>query len=114
MYIIVGLGNPGREYAGTRHNVGFNVVTRIADDYKIQVNDKEHKAVCGRGFINGSKVLLAMPQTYMNLSGESVRSLVNYYKIDPEEELMIIYDDVSMDIGRIRMRKSGSAGGLWE
>lgn len=111
MYIIAGLGNPGREYAGTRHNVGFNVVTRIADDYKIQISDKEHKALCGKGFINGNKVLLALPQTYMNLSGESVRSLVNYYKINPEEELIVIYDDVSMDIGRIRIRRAGSAGG---
>lgn len=111
MYIIVGLGNPGREYAGTRHNIGFNVVTRISDDYRIPIRDREHKAVCGKGFINGNKVLLALPQTYMNLSGDSVRELVNYYKIDPEEELMIIYDDVSMDIGRIRMRKKGSAGG---
>lgn len=111
MYIIAGLGNPGREYAGTRHNTGFNVVTRIADEYKIPMTSGEHKALCGKGFINGNKVLLAMPQTYMNLSGESIRSLVNYYKIDPEEELMIIYDDVSMDIGRLRMRKKGSAGG---
>ena len=111
MYIIVGLGNPGREYAGTRHNIGFNVVTRIADDHNILLNIKEHKAVCGKGFINGQKVLLALPQTYMNLSGEAVRALVDYYKIDPEEELIVIYDDISMDVGRIRMRAKGSAGG---
>lgn len=91
--------------------MGFNVVTRIADDYKMQITIKEHKALCAKGFIGGQKVLLALPQTYMNLSGESIRELVNYYKIDPETELMIIYDDVSMDVGRIRMRAKGSAGG---
>lgn len=111
MYIIAGLGNPGRQYAGTRHNMGFNVVTRIADDYKMQITIKEHKALCAKGFIGGHKVLLALPQTYMNLSGESIRELVNYYKIDPETELMVIYDDISMDVGRIRMRAKGSAGG---
>ncbi len=111
MYIIAGLGNPGRQYAGTRHNMGFNVVTRIADDYKMQITIKEHKALCAKGFIGGQKVLLALPQTYMNLSGESIRELVNYYKIDPETELMVIYDDISMDVGRIRMRAKGSAGG---
>ena len=111
MYIIAGLGNPGRQYAGTRHNMGFNVVTRIADDYKMQITIKEHKALCAKGIIGGKKVLLALPQTYMNLSGESIRELVNYYKIDPETELMVIYDDISMDVGRIRMRAKGSAGG---
>ena len=111
MYIIAGLGNPGRQYAGTRHNMGFNVVTRIADDYKMQITIKEHKALCAKGFIGGQKVLLALPQTYMNLSGESIRELVNYYKIDPETELMVIYDDISMDVGRIRMRAKGIAGG---
>ena len=91
--------------------MGFNVVTRIADDYKMQITIKEHKALCAKGFIGGQKVLLALPQTYMNLSGESIRELVNYYKIDPETELMVIYDDISMDVGRIRMRAKGSAGG---
>lgn len=111
MYIIVGLGNPGNQYAGTRHNIGFNAVTRLADDYNIAMNMKKHKAICGAGFIGGNKVLLAMPQTYMNLSGESVRELVDYYKIDSEEELIIIYDDISIDVGRMRMRAKGSAGG---
>ena len=111
MYIIAGLGNPGRQYAGTRHNMGFNVVTRIADDYKMQITIKEHKALCAKGFIGGQKGLLALPQTYMNLSRESIRELVNYYKIDPETELMVIYDDISMDVGRIRMRAKGSSGG---
>ncbi len=111
MYIIAGLGNPTRQYAGTRHNMGFNVVTRIADDYKMQITIKEHKALCAKGFIGGQKVLLALPQTYMNLSGESIRELVNYYKIDPTTQLMVIYDDISMEVGRIRMRAKGSAGG---
>lgn len=111
MYIIVGLGNPGTEYAGTRHNIGYNVVTRISDDYNIPIRIKEHKSICGKGYIEGQKVLLALPQTYMNLSGEAVRSLVDYYKIDPEEELIVIYDDISMDVGRIRLRAKGSAGG---
>ncbi len=111
MYIIAGLGNPGIQYAGTRHNMGFNVVTRIADDYNMQITIREHKALCAKGFIEGQKVLLAMPQTYMNLSGQSIRELVNYYKIDPRTRLMVIYDDISMDVGRIRMRAKGSAGG---
>ncbi len=111
MYIIVGLGNPGAKYAGTRHNIGFNVVTRIADDYNISLDIKKHKAICGKGYIAGQKVILAMPQTFMNLSGESVRELVDYYKIDPEEELIVIYDDISLDVGRMRLRAKGSAGG---
>lgn len=111
MYIIVGLGNPGTKYAGTRHNIGFNVVTRLADDYSISMNINKHKAVCGAGFIAGQKVLLAMPQTFMNLSGESVRSLVDFYKIDPEEQLIVVYDDISLDVGRMRIRAKGSAGG---
>ncbi len=111
MYVIVGLGNPGRKYAGTRHNIGFNVVTRIADDYDISLNIKKHKAICGAGYIEGNKVLLALPQTYMNLSGDSVRALVDFFKINPENELIVIYDDVSLDVGRIRLRAKGSAGG---
>ena len=85
MYIIVGLGNPERKYDGTRHNIGFSALTVLADTYGISMDIKKHKAVCGKGVIEGQKVLLAMPQTYMNLSGESVRELVDYYKIDPEE-----------------------------
>lgn len=111
MYIIVGLGNPDRKYAATRHNIGFDAITRLCDDYHISLNGREHKAVCGKGYIEGEKVLLAQPQTYMNLSGESVRALVDYYKIDPEEELIIIYDDINLDVGRLRIRGKGSAGG---
>ncbi len=111
MYIIVGLGNPTREYAGTRHNVGYEVVSILADRFDIATDFIKHKAVCGKGVIEGNKVMLAMPQTYMNLSGESVRELVDYYKIDVSSELIIVYDDVDLDPGRIRVRKSGSAGG---
>lgn len=111
MYIIAGLGNPTREYAGTRHNIGFDTITHISDKYGIPLNKKEHKAVCGSGYIDGMKVILLQPQTYMNLSGESIREFVDFYKIDPEEELIVVYDDVSLEPGNIRVRPRGSAGG---
>ena len=111
MFIIVGLGNPTKEYEGTRHNVGFAVIDAIADKYNIMVTERKGRAFCGKGIIAGQKVLLAKPQTYMNLSGESVRSLIDFYKIDEEAELLIIFDDVSLDVGQIRIRKKGSAGG---
>jgi PTH1 family peptidyl-tRNA hydrolase len=110
MKIIVGLGNPTREYEGTRHNVGFSVIQRISDEYDIQVEAKKHKALIGKGIIEGEKVILAKPQTYMNLSGESVRELLDYYKCD-NSDLIVIYDDISLDVGRIRLRAKGSAGG---
>lgn len=111
MYIIVGLGNPTKEYEGTRHNVGFEVIDRLADKYSISVDAKKHRAYIGKGMIAGQKVILVKPQTYMNLSGESVRSLLDYYKIDEEEELLVVYDDISLDNGQIRIRAKGSAGG---
>lgn len=111
MYIIAGLGNPERKYAGTRHNIGFSAVTILADKYDISMDIKKHKAVCGKGYIEGHKVILAMPQTYMNLSGESIRELVDYYKIDPEKELIVIYDDINLAPGKLRIREKGSAGG---
>ena len=111
MYIIAGLGNPTKEYDKTRHNVGFSVIDVLADRYRIDISEKKHKALCGRGVIEGQKVILVKPQTYMNLSGESIRGLVDYYKIDPENELVVIYDDVSLDVGQLRIRKKGSAGG---
>ena len=110
MKIIIGLGNPSREYAGTRHNVGFSVIYNISHYYHIKVDTKKHKALIGKGVIEGEKVILAMPQTYMNLSGESVRELVDYYKCD-NSDIIVIYDDISLDVGRIRIRKKGSAGG---
>lgn len=111
MFIIAGLGNPTREYAGTRHNIGFDVIDVIAEQNYISVMECKHRALIGKGMIDGQKVILAKPQTYMNLSGEAVRELVNYYKIDAEKELIVIYDDVSLDVGQIRIRKKGSAGG---
>lgn len=111
VFVIAGLGNPGREYAGTRHNIGFDAITRLSDEYNIPLDFKKHKALCGKGVIAGRKVILAQPQTYMNLSGESVRELADYYKISVKDELLVIYDDISMHTGRLRIRKKGSAGG---
>lgn len=111
MYIIVGLGNPGKQYAHTRHNVGFDTIDILAERYHISMDIKKHKAVCGKGVIEGQRVVLARPQTFMNLSGESVRELVDFYKIDPEEELIVIYDDISLEPGQLRIRPKGSAGG---
>lgn len=111
MHIIVGLGNPTKEYQNTRHNIGFDVIDKLADTYHISVLEKKHKALVGKGVINGQKVILAKPQTYMNLSGESVRELIDYYKADEESELIVIYDDISLDVGQLRIRRKGSAGG---
>lgn len=110
MFLIVGLGNPGVEYTATRHNIGFDMITYLSDKYNIPVNSREGKALVGKGILAGEKVMLAQPQTYMNLSGESVRALMDYYKIDIED-LLVIYDDISLDVGQIRIRKKGSAGG---
>ena len=111
MYIIVGLGNPTRKYEGTKHNVGFDTIDYLVDEYNIPSSGLGHKAMYGKGLLPGQKVLLAKPMTYMNLSGESVRELVNYYKIDPEQELIVVYDDISLEPGQVRIRKKGSAGG---
>lgn len=110
MYIIIGLGNPTREYEATRHNIGFDAITRLADDYHISLDTKKHKAICGKGMIGGEKVILAKPQTFMNLSGESVRELIDFYKVT-KEEIIVIYDDISLDVGQLRIRTKGSAGG---
>ena len=111
MFIIAGLGNPTLQYEGTRHNVGFDVIDMLADRYNISVDGRKGRALIGKGMIGGQKVLLVKPQTYMNLSGESLRELVNYYKIDEEHELLVIYEDISLDVGQLRIRKKGSAGG---
>lgn len=111
MYIIAGLGNPGGKYEKTKHNMGFQVIDLLADKYHIEMNQKKHKAICGTGVIEGVKVLLLKPQTFMNLSGESIREAVDFYKIDPETELIVIYDDISLAPGHLRIRKKGSAGG---
>ena len=111
MFIIAGLGNPTLQYEGTRHNVGFDVIDMLADRYNISVDGRKGRALVGKGIIEGQKVLLVKPQTYMNLSGESLRELVNYYKLDPESELIVVFDDISLEPGNIRIRKKGSAGG---
>lgn len=111
MYIIAGLGNPGRQYEGTRHNVGFSVIDILADKYGIALDFEKHKAICGKGVIEGEKVILVKPLTFMNLSGESLQEVVHYYKVDPENDLIVISDDIDLDVGRIRVRPKGSAGG---
>lgn len=111
MFVIAGLGNPTAQYEKTRHNVGFDVIDVLAEKYNINVNEKKHKALCGTGIIQGQKVLLVKPQTFMNLSGESIGAVLNFYKLEPETELIVIYDDISLEPGRLRIRKKGSAGG---
>jgi len=110
MYIIAGLGNPTKKYEGTRHNAGFCVIDQMARDYNINVDTKKHKALCGSGYIEGQKVLLLKPQTFMNLSGESIREAADFYKTEPED-ILVIFDDISLDAGQLRIRKKGSAGG---
>lgn len=111
MYIIVGLGNPKKEYANTRHNIGFDVIDRLAEEENIAVLEKKHKAMIGKGYVAGQKCILAKPMTYMNLSGESVQELISYYKADESTQLIVISDDISLDVGQLRIRKKGSAGG---
>ena len=110
MYIIAGLGNPTREYEKTRHNVGFDTIDVLADKLNTSVDEKKFKGLYGRGIIAGEKVILLKPQTFMNLSGESVREAADFYKVDPEH-IIVIYDDISLDVGQLRIRKKGSAGG---
>lgn len=109
MYIIVGLGNPGKRYDNTRHNIGFITLDYLADKNSIKINKLKHKALVGEGNISGQKVLLVKPQTFMNLSGNSVRELMDYYKVDIEN-LIVVYDDVDIPVGALRIRKKGSAG----
>lgn len=111
MYLIVGLGNPGKQYEHTRHNVGFDALDLLAEKNHIDFTEKKHKAVYGSGYIAGQKVILAKPQTFMNLSGESVQELLAFYKLDPVQELLVIFDDISLAPGNIRIRAKGSAGG---
>ncbi|MCR5278626.1 MAG: aminoacyl-tRNA hydrolase [Lachnospiraceae bacterium] len=111
MYIIAGLGNPGKDYSGTRHNCGFMVLDKLASEIGTSVQEKKHKGLEGKGVIEGNKVILLKPQTYMNLSGECIREAAEYFKIDPESELIVVYDDISLEPGSIRVRKNGSAGG---
>ncbi len=111
MYLIVGLGNPGKKYDGTKHNMGFDVLDEIIDRNRISLSGTAMKAMYGKGVVGGQKAVLIKPMTYMNLSGEAVGEYVRYYKIDPENELLVIYDDIDTEPGHLRIRKKGSAGG---
>lgn len=111
MYVIAGLGNPGAKYVNTRHNIGFMVIDELAGKNGISVTEKKHKALVGKGIVGGEKVLLVKPQTFMNLSGESIREIIDYYKIEEKSELIVISDDISLGVGALRIRKKGSAGG---
>ncbi len=111
MFLIAGLGNPTRQYENTRHNVGFDALDVIAEQYQIPVNNIKFNGLSGTGLIEGEKVVLIKPLTYMNLSGEAIRDYVQFYKVDPENQLLVIYDDISLPPGKIRLRKKGSAGG---
>ena len=110
MILIVGLGNPGKQYEQTRHNIGFDVIDYMANKYNIDVNREKFKGICGEGFIENKKVILLKPLTYMYLSGDSIRELANFYKLE-DDEIIVVYDDISLDIGRLRIREKGSAGG---
>ena len=109
MYIIVGLGNPGKEYEKTRHNTGFMVIDKLADKYNIEINKEKHKALIGTGIIEGEKVMLVKPQTFMNLSGEAVLEVMNFYK-EALDNLVTIFDDIDLPVGAIRIKERGSAG----
>ena len=111
MKLIVGLGNTGAKYDGTRHNVGFDVVDAVARRLNIEIKQSKANGLYGEGRIDGEKIFLLKPQTFMNLSGESIREIVDYYKVDDTAELIVISDDISLDVGQIRIRKKGSAGG---
>lgn len=111
MYLIAGLGNPTKKYENTRHNIGFDVISHLADQYHISMNTTKFQGICGTGLIEGQKALLIKPQTFMNLSGACIGEAVNFYKLDPARELIVIYDDIALEPGFIRVRKKGSAGG---
>ena len=111
MYIIAGLGNPGKQYEETRHNIGWQVIDELAGKYNIRVTESKFKGLIGKGMIGGEKVVLVKPLTFMNLSGECIREVTNFYKIDETSQLIVVADDISLDVGQIRMRKKGSAGG---
>ncbi|OON99931.1 MAG: aminoacyl-tRNA hydrolase [Epulopiscium sp. Nele67-Bin004] len=110
MKIVVGLGNPGLKYLGTRHNIGFDTVDYVAHHLNINMDKNKFKSIVGEGVVNGEKIILAKPQTYMNLSGEAVIQMLNWYKADVSD-LLIIYDDISLEVAQLRIRKTGSAGG---
>ena len=110
MYLIIGLGNPEEEYRKTRHNMGFNAINKIAEQYGIKVNKSKFQGLYESAIIEGKKVMLIKPQTYMNLSGECIKQFVDFYKI-PNEDILVIYDDMDIEPGKIKIRKKGGAGG---
>ena len=109
MYLIVGLGNPGRQYEATRHNMGFDVIDKLVEEYNVPQSGVKFNAMYGKGRIEGQPVILMKPLSYMNLSGGPVRDMANYFKIDPETEMIVIYDDIDLEPGQLRIRKKGSA-----
>lgn len=109
MYLIVGLGNPEEEYSNTRHNMGFNTINKLAKQYNIEINKSKFKSLYGNGIIEKEKVILLKPQTYMNLSGTAIKEVMDFYKIN-KEELIIIYDDIDIEPGIIKIRKKGGPG----
>lgn len=109
MYIIIGLGNPEKDYSNTRHNMGFQVINKLAKEYEIEVTKSKFKGLYGTGVIEGEKVILLKPQTFMNLSGESVKEILQFYKIDTEQ-ILLIYDDIDIEPGAIKVRKTGGPG----
>lgn len=111
MYLVVGLGNPGREYEATRHNMGFDTIDHLVEDYNVPQGGVKFNAMYGKGRIGGQPVILMKPLSYMNLSGGPIREMANYFKINPETEMVVIYDDIDLDPGQLRIRKKGSAGG---
>lgn len=110
MYLIVGLGNPEEEYSNTRHNMGFNTINKIAEGYNLNVNKSKFQGLTESTIIEGQKAVLVKPQTYMNLSGNSVKEFADFYKIE-KENIIIIYDDMDIEPGKIKIRKKGSSGG---
>lgn len=109
MYLIIGLGNPEPEYSNTRHNMGFDVINRLSKEFNISVNKTKFNSLYGTGNIDNEKVILVKPQTYMNLSGQAIREYINFYKMDLKN-VIVIYDDIDIEKGKIKIRKSGSAG----
>ena len=109
LYIVIGLGNPGTKYENTRHNVGFNTIDLLSSKYGIKVSKLKHKALHGEGKIEGERVILVKPQTFMNLSGESVREIIEWYKV-PLKNMILIVDDIDLAVGKVRIRSKGSAG----
>ena len=110
MKLLIGLGNPGEEYKKTRHNIGFEVIDALSEKWGIPLNQAKHKGLYGVGYANGKKVVLLKPMTYMNLSGESIAAVMNFFKIDTED-IVVLYDDLDLDTGKVRLRQKGSAGG---